>query len=43
MISERATIKPQYRDAPVDGMHGSAQPMHMDTLLGMTPNGYTSS
>ena len=36
MISERATIEPQYRDAPLASMHGPAQPMHMNTLLGMT-------
>ena len=36
MISERATIDPQYRDAPLAGMYGPAQPMHMSTLLGTT-------
>ena len=36
MISESATIKPQYRDTPLVGMSGPAQPMHMSTLLGMT-------
>ena len=43
MISERATIEPQYRDAPLAGMHGPAQPMHMSTLSGNDPDGYTSS
>ena len=36
MISERATIKPQYRCAPLTGMFWPVQPMHMSTLLGMT-------
>ena len=36
MISERATVEPQYRDAPLAGMYGPAQPMHMCTLLGTT-------
>ena len=36
MISERATIDPQYRGAPLASMYGPAQPMHMSTLLGMT-------
>ena len=36
MISERATIEPQYRDAPLVGMYGPAQPMYMSTLLEMT-------
>ena len=36
MISERATAEPQYMGAPLPGMYGPAQPMHMSTLLGMT-------
>ena len=36
MTSERPTIEPQYRDAPLAGMRGPAQPMHMSTWLGMT-------
>ena len=36
MISERATIEPQYSDAPLGGMLGSAQPVHRGTLLGTT-------
>ena len=32
MISERATIEPQYRGALLAGMYGPAQPMHMSTL-----------
>ena len=36
MISQRATVKPQYRDGPLAGMHGPVQPMHMSTLSGTT-------
>ena len=36
MTSERATVKPQYKDTPLTGMYGPAQPMHMRTLLGTT-------
>ena len=36
MISEKASIEPQYRDAPLNGMHGSAQSMQKSTLSGMT-------
>ena len=36
MISERATIEPQYRGVPLAGMYGPVQPMCMSTLLGMT-------
>ena len=36
MISERATVEPQYRDAPLASMYGHVQPMHMSTLLGTT-------
>ena len=36
MISERATVEPQYRDTPLTGMYGPAQPMHMSALSGTT-------
>ena len=36
MISERATIEPQYRDVPLAGMHGPVQLMCMSTLSGIT-------
>ena len=36
MISERATIELQYKDAPLVGIHGPAQPMCMSTLSGTT-------
>ena len=36
MISERATIDPQYRNVPLGGMYGPVQPMCMSTLSGMT-------
>ena len=36
MISERATIEPQYRGAPLAGMYRTVQPMYMSTLLGMS-------
>ena len=35
MISERATLEPQYRDASLAGTYGPVQPMHTSTLLGM--------
>ena len=35
-ISERATVKPQYRGTSLANMYGPAQPMHVSTLLGMT-------
>ena len=36
LINERATFEPQYNDTPLIGMYGSAQPVHMSTLLGTT-------
>ena len=36
LINERATVEPQYRDAPLAGMYGPAQPMCTSTLLGTT-------
>ena len=36
MISESATVEPQYRDTPLTGLYGPAQPMHMSTLSGTT-------
>ena len=36
IINERATKEPQYRGASLAGMYGPAQPMHMNTLPGMT-------
>ena len=36
VISERATIESQYRDASLDGMYGPVQPMPMITLPGIT-------
>ena len=36
IIRERATIEPQYRDAPLAGMYEPVQPMHMSTLLATT-------
>ena len=36
IISERATVEPQYRGASLAGMYWPAQPMHMSTLPGMT-------
>ena len=35
IINESATLEPQYRGASLAGRYGSAQPMHMSTLLGM--------
>ena len=34
MISERATVEPQYRDTPLPGMYGPTQAMYMSTLSG---------
>ena len=36
LINERATVEPQYRDTPLTGMYGPAQPMHMSALSGTT-------
>ena len=36
MISERATTKPQYMDAPLAGMYGPTWTTHMGTLSGQT-------
>ena len=36
IINERATKEPQYRGASLADMYGPAQPMHMNTLPGMT-------
>ena len=36
IINERATLEPQYRGASLAGTYGPAQPMHMNTLPGMT-------
>ena len=36
VINERATTEPQHRDTSLAGMYGSAQPMCLSTLPGMT-------
>ena len=36
LINERATVEPQYRDTPLTGMYGPAQPMHISALSGKT-------
>ena len=36
IISERATVEPQYRGASLASIYGPAQPMHGSTLPGMT-------
>ena len=36
MISERATVEPQYKDASLAGMCGPAEPICMSTLSGTT-------
>ena len=36
VISERATIKPQYMNVPLAGMYGPTQTTHMSTLSGQT-------
>ena len=36
VISERATLEPQYINTPLDGMYGSAQATQMSTLPGQT-------
>ena len=35
-VSERATTEPQYRGTSLAGMYGPIQPMHMNTLPGVT-------
>ena len=36
VISERATLEPQYKDASLEGMYVPMHPMPMSTLPGMT-------
>ena len=36
IINERTTLELHYRGASLAGMYGSVQPMHINTLLGMT-------
>ena len=36
VINERATTKLQYRGTSLAGMYGPVQPMHMNTLQGVT-------
>ena len=36
VINERATTELQYRGASLAGLYGPVQPMHMNTLPGMT-------
>ena len=43
MISQRATVEPQYENTPLAGMYGPSQPTCMSALVMLNPNGHTPS